>query len=159
MGNTETLLSIGAEALADMKAHACESYPDECCGVLIECPQRGQIVVRCRNVQDEMHAKDPKRYPRTARTAYTPHAGEFKRAVDLWEAPGNKLVAFYHSHPDHDAYFSDEDVRQATPFGEPSYPDALQIVVSVYDRKVKEVKVFRWSEHSAMFAESARLGD
>jgi proteasome lid subunit RPN8/RPN11 len=127
--------------------------------VVIERGERELLVIALLNVQDEMHAKDPERYPRTARTAYTPHAGEFKRAMDVWETPGNKLVAFYHSHPDHDAYFSDEDVRQATPFGGPSYPEALQVVVSVYDGKVKEVKAFRWSERSATFEEAtARSG-
>jgi proteasome lid subunit RPN8/RPN11 len=155
---SDPILSITPDSLSAMQTHARESYPDECCGVVIA-PRGGkQLVVPLRNVQDAMHAKDPERYPRTARTAYTPHAGEFKRAVDLWEAPGSKLVAFYHSHPDHDAYFSDEDVRQATPFGEPSYPEALQIVVSVYDGKVKEVKAFRWSASSERFEEVARLG-
>jgi len=159
MSNRASLVFVRPESLSAIEAHARESYPDECCGVVIDRAGGDQIVVRLRNVQDDMHAKDPLRYPRTARTAYTPHAGDFKRAVDAWEAPGSKLVAFYHSHPDHDAYFSDEDVRQATPFGEPSYPDAVQIVVSVYDRKVEDVKAYRWSQQTAMFAEVARLGD
>jgi proteasome lid subunit RPN8/RPN11 len=101
-----------------------------------------------------MHAKDPERYPRTARIAYTPHAGEFMRAHELWEQQGNRLAAFYHSHPDHPAYFSAEDVAQATPFGEPSYPEAIQIVVSVYERQVKDVKAFRWSESALAYVEA-----
>lgn len=149
--------SIRPDSLLEMQAHACETYPDECCGVLFEDATGTQTVVRLRNVQDEMHAADPRRYPRTARTAYTPHAGEFKRAVDLWELPGNKLVAFYHSHPDHDAYFSDEDVAQATPFGEPSYPDALQLVVSVYGRQVREVRAYVWSSELESFVETGAI--
>jgi proteasome lid subunit RPN8/RPN11 len=140
-------------SVTEIDAHACQAYPDECCGVLVETAAGTQVVVPLRNVQDEMHARDPARYPRTARTAYTPHAGEFKRAVDLWEKPGNRLVAFYHSHPDHDAYFSEEDVAQATPFGEPSYPDALQIVVSVRAGAVEETRAYRWSSDAGMFTE------
>jgi proteasome lid subunit RPN8/RPN11 len=137
--------------LAAMRAHAEETYPDECCGVVVEIAGRELSVVRLRNVQDEMHAKDPVRYPRTARIAYTPDAGEFKRAHDLWDR--NRLVAFYHSHPDHAAYFSAEDLAQATPFGEPSYPEALQIVVSVYGRRTTDMKLFRWSEGDGAYLE------
>jgi len=156
---SESLSRLSPESLAALRDHAVRAYPDECCGVVVDTIDAGQLVIPLRNVQDEMHARDPERYPRTARTAYTPHAGEFKRAVDLWETRGNKLIAFYHSHPDHDAYFSDEDVRQATPFGEPSYPDALQIVLSVYDATVRKVKVFRWSDRAASFQEAGLLGD
>jgi hypothetical protein len=45
-------------------------------------------------------------------------------------------------------------VAQATPFGEPSYPEAIQIVVSVYERQVKDVKAFRWSESALAYVEA-----
>ena len=48
-----------------------------------------------------------------------------------------RILAIYHSHPQHDAYFSAEDSKQATIWDEPSYPDAAQIVVSVFDGKVQ----------------------
>ena len=57
----------------------------------------------------------------------------------------------YHSHPDHDAYFSDEDLAQAAPDGEPSYPEAVQIVVSIYDGEVRDVKAFAWSADSSTY--------
>jgi proteasome lid subunit RPN8/RPN11 len=152
--SSRRLPGIRPDSLEVMLRHSRESYPDECCGVVVDLADGSQSVVVLRNVQDEMHAKDPARYPRTARTAYSPHAGDFKRAHDLWDAAGNRLVAFYHSHPDHGSYFSDEDLAQATPFGEPSYPDALQIVVSVYDREVRDVKAFCWSESEAAFVET-----
>ena len=69
-------------------------------------------------------------------------------------SPGCALAAFYHSHPDHAAYFSEEDVRQATPFGEPSYPDALQIVLSVVDREVLDAKAFAWSAALETYVET-----
>ena len=100
-----------------------------------------------------MHTKDPARYPRTARTAYTGHAGELHAALERAEAPGCRLLAFYHSHPDHAAYFSEEDVVQATPFGEPSYPEAFQVVVSVFDGRVREAKAFSWSATKSTYVE------
>ena len=150
----KALPGIRPQSVQAMFRHAKDVYPDECCGVVVDLADGTQQVVTLRNVQDEMHASDPAHYPRTARTAYSPHAGDFKRAHDQWEAAGNRLVAFYHSHPNHGSYFSDEDVAQATPFGEPSYPDALQIVVSVYDREVRDVKAFRWSQSAAAFVET-----
>ena len=150
---TPTPYTFDERTLAEIHAHGRETYPDECCGVVVDVAGSGETVVRLRNVQDEMHTKDPARYPRTARIAYTPHAGDFKRAHELWEREGNRLLAFYHSHPEHGAYFSDEDVAQATPFGEPSYPEAIQIVVSVYAREVKDVKAFGWSEGAGAYVE------
>lgn len=135
-----------------LAAHALETYPDECCGVLIGTAE-GVEAVRIRNIQDEMHARDPERYPRSARTAYAGHPADLKSALERAERPGNRLVAFYHSHPDHAAYFSEEDVRQATPFGEPSYPDACQIVIAVSERRVGEVKAFAWSPPLETYAE------
>ena len=46
-------------------------------------------------------------------------------------------------------------MRQATPFGEPSYPEALQIVLSVYDREVRDVKAFAWSPDLETYVEEA----
>lgn len=134
--------------------HAVGEYPNECCGVLIRDPSGSVEVARIRNIQDEMHARDPDRYPRTARTAYAGHPLDLKEALERAERPGSSLVAFYHSHPDHASYFSDEDVAQATPFGEPSYPDAVQIVLSVYDREVRDVKGFAWDAERAGYVET-----
>jgi proteasome lid subunit RPN8/RPN11 len=145
---------IDSAAMHQIHVHSEEEYPSECCGVVVEVA--GDVrVVRVRNIQDEMHAKDPARYPRTSRTAYAGHPADLRAALELADGPGCRLVAFYHSHPDHDAYFSAEDTVQATPFGEPSYPDALQIVVSVYERRVRTVKAFAWSEAETSYVEIA----
>ncbi len=144
---------LPAEAVEEMRAHALECFPDECCGVLIGSADGAVEVRRIRNIQDQMHARDPERYPRTARTAYVGDPDDLRDALESADKPGRKLMAFYHSHPDHDAYFSEEDVAQATPFGEPSYPDALQIVISVYGTSVKEIKGFAWSGEDEAFRE------
>ena len=146
-------MKITTAGLRAIEAHALETYPDECCGVIVAGPDGRQDVIRIRNVQNEMHASDPVRYPRTARTAYAGHPADLKAALERGEAPGYVLSAFYHSHPDHEAYFSDEDLAQATPFGEPSYPDALQIVISVFGTEVRAVKAFAWSEPDAAYGE------
>jgi [CysO sulfur-carrier protein]-S-L-cysteine hydrolase len=136
----------------DIAHHAEEEFPDECCGVVLSNGATDRVQ-RLRNIQNELHARDPKTHPRTAAIAYNMDV----RVLDslLLEAGklGYRLKAFYHSHPNHDAYFSAEDRDAATPFGEPTYPDALQIVVSVYDRVVRTIKSFAWSEEKNNFVE------
>ena len=144
-------MKIGHETFAAMRMHALDSYPDECCGVVVGTGAQAETVVRIRNIQDEMHAADPERYPRTARTAYVGDPADLKAALELAERPGGSLRVFYHSHPDHEAYFSEEDVRQATPLGEPSYPQALQIVISLDQNEVRDVKAFAWSDESSTY--------
>ena len=137
--------SLEPGALAAMKKHAGSTYPDECCGVVLAPDEGAMEVVPIRNVQDEMHRVDPDSYPRTARTAYVGDAGELRLALEKADRPRWRLVAFYHSHPDHEAYFSEEDVAQATPFGEPSYPEALQVVIPVDAGRPGREAVFAWS--------------
>jgi [CysO sulfur-carrier protein]-S-L-cysteine hydrolase len=153
--STQTPVKIPRIVLDEVHAHCEEAYPDECCGVIVSLAGGATRAMRIRNIQDEMHQKDPAAYPRTARTAYTGHPQDLRVALEAADEPGCALVAFYHSHPDHDAYFSAEDTAQATPFGEPSYPDALQIVFSVRERRVKNAKAFAWSAADDAYVETA----
>ena len=146
-------MKLHRKAMDEVRRHALEEYPDECCGVIVTLACGGQKALRVRNIQDEMHAKDPERYPRTARTAYAGHPSDLRAALEAADEPGCTLAAFYHSHPDHDAYFSAEDTAQATPFGEPSWPDALQVVVSVREGRVGAIKAFGWSPPQECFVE------
>lgn len=144
-------LAIPRAVYDAIAAHALDAFPEECCGVVVE--RAGAVeAVRVTNVQNEKHAADPERFPRTAATAYTMGPEAAPLLID-YERGRLRIVAFYHSHPQHDAYFSAEDRKQATVWDEPSYPDAGQIVVSVYDRRVQESKAFRWNDEQRDFAE------
>lgn len=147
-------MRLAESTLDALREHALEIYPHECCGAVIRNPDGRDEVVRMVNIQDRMRAEDPQRFPRPASIAYYPDPADLKAALDRSERPGHRLVAFYHSHPDHDAYFSDEDVAQATPWGEASYPDALQIVISVYGTEVRAIKAFAWSSADQTFLET-----
>ena len=107
-------------------------------------------MVPVSNIQDRLHALDPQQYPRTAATAYSMGAEQLP-IVRAHEHGELSIAAVYHSHPQHDAYFSEEDRRNAAPGGEPMYPRAGQIVVSVYDGKVKAVKAFGWDDQRRDF--------
>ncbi|HEY2772809.1 MAG TPA: Mov34/MPN/PAD-1 family protein [Candidatus Binatia bacterium] len=146
---------IQAATMNEVREHCCLEYPDEACGIVVAFADGATRALRIRNIQDEMHAKDPANYPRTARIAYSGHPDDLRRALEVADTGGATLLAFYHSHPDHESYFSAEDTAQATPFGEPSYPDALQLVVSVYDRQVRAIKAFGWSARDGAYVERA----
>jgi molybdopterin converting factor small subunit len=60
---------ITPEEREAIRAQAKEEYPFESCGVILALGDQRRLL-RCRNAQNELHARDPQRYPRDARTAY-----------------------------------------------------------------------------------------
>lgn len=145
--------TLTKSSLAPMHAHAREAYPDECCGMIIERDHRVEIV-RATNVQNELHAEDPDQFPRTAATGYTmgPQAAPVLIGCERGEL---RLLAIYHSHPEREAYFSQEDRRQALGArGEPIYPQAGYIVMSVRNREVRATKLFVWDAAARDYVEA-----
>jgi proteasome lid subunit RPN8/RPN11 len=139
-------------AWEEIVLHAVESFPEECCGIILF-NGRTDVVRRCTNRQNELHALDPETYPRNATTAYAMDPKELERILEQAEAVGMAIKAFYHSHPNHAAYFSEEDKAFASPFGEPIYPDSVQIVISVFDRVVRNLRAYAWAEERRDFME------
>ena len=107
---------ITSDELEAIKRHAIREYPNEACGVILTQGSRRQLV-RLRNVQNELNAKDPDKYPRTAAQAYAVDAEILQllnQVVDL----GVTLSVIYHSHVDAQwhgtgAYFSETDKKNA----------------------------------------------
>src|SRR3990172_8659347 len=67
---------------------------------------------------------------------------------------GWEVAAFYHSHPDHAAYFSEEDTERALFHGEPLHPDTAYIILGLDAAEVRELKAFRWDAAKKAFVES-----
>jgi [CysO sulfur-carrier protein]-S-L-cysteine hydrolase len=141
---------LSAAIWNEISRHAQDTFPEECCGVIFSNGTMDRVQ-RLRNIQNQLHALDPQTYPRTALIAYAMNPKELEAVIDAAQEHGAKLKAFYHSHPNHDAYFSEEDKAFASPFGEPTFPGAVQLVVSIYDRTVKRICAFAWSEESKDF--------
>ena len=146
------MMRLGKALYDAICAHAVECFPHECCGFLVD-RGSGLEVARVTNVQNDKHAENPEQFPRTAEIAYT--MGREAGPILVDHDRGRLTIrAIYHSHPQHDeSYFSAEDKKQATVWDEPSYPDAAQIVISLFDREVKDAKAFRWSEAARDFIE------
>jgi len=151
------MIEIESTALEAMHAHAVEGFPEEVCGVLFASPS-GQVVRRMANVQNALHAADPQANPRDARTAYQFDAAELLAVTRQGDEPGWRIVLFYHSHPQHGAYFSDTDKTRALFGGEvelgPAFPGVAYLVISVYDRVVKDRRAFAWDDDATDFVET-----
>jgi proteasome lid subunit RPN8/RPN11 len=78
-----------------------------------------------------------------------------QRLIDDREAAGVPLRAIYHSHPDHDAYFSETDSAAAAPLGEPSFPGVVHLVYSVRGGRAGDVKAFDWGADEGRYVEIA----
>jgi proteasome lid subunit RPN8/RPN11 len=125
-----------------IRTQAAQEYPFESCGVILRRADERRLLP-CHNAQNELHARDPARYPRDARTAYYIDPKDLLRIGDL-ERQGFSVAVIYHSHVDAGAYFSETDRRQALVGGEPAYPGAVYVVTSVMRGAVDAMTAFRW---------------
>jgi proteasome lid subunit RPN8/RPN11 len=144
--------TLTEEVKTEISQHAQTTFPEECCGVVLSNGMTDRVV-RLKNMQNARHAEDPEKYPRNATIAYSMDEQQLDSVCLEANRIGYVLKALYHSHPDHDAYFSTEDRAGATPFGEPTYPEAAQIVISVRSRMVREIRAFAWSDEKSDFVE------
>ncbi len=132
------------DELAEIRRHAETEYPSECCGVILTRGRDERRRLRCRNVQDALHASDPVTHPRDSRTAYHIDPKDLLQ-IGRQEADGYVVSVIYHSHCDAGAYFSETDKRNALFGREPAYPDATYVVVSVVSGRVAAAEAFRWN--------------
>jgi len=66
------------------------------------------------------------------------------------------LKIVYHSHPDHEAYFSSTDRRQACSFDPdyPDYPETAYVVISIMGGKFNRAATFAWDSEKQEFVET-----
>ena len=135
-------------------AQAEREFPYECCGFIIG---DGAIeeVRPIANIQNRKHAENPAAFIRDARTAFLMDPQEHLAVLNEIDRRKLKLLTVYHSHPDHDAYFSATDRAQACSFDptEPDYPDTVYIVMSVRVGKFVRAAAFGWESAAKDFVE------
>jgi proteasome lid subunit RPN8/RPN11 len=105
------MLKISQSDYAALRQHGEETYPHECCGVLLgrfedDGAKAVSRIARCGNTrEDSPHNRyhiDPKELIRIQREG---------------RERGEDIVGFYHSHPDHPARWSSTDLAEAHWFG------------------------------------------
>jgi adenylyltransferase/sulfurtransferase len=146
---------IKQASLDAIVAQAEREFPYECCGFIIGTGTTEEARP-ITNIQNRKHAEDPAAFPRDARTAFLMEPKE--HLAVLREVDDRKLALkiVYHSHPDHDAYFSETDRTQACSFdpAEPDYPDTTYVVMSVRAGKFARAAAFVWEPAAKEFVET-----
>ena len=117
----------------EIREHARETYPDECCGALIERDGRTVEAFRLPNTTSAGARRRFRIGPSDYRLAE-------QRARDL----GAGLGGFYHSHPDHPARPSNNDLEQA-------WPNLTYVIVSVTSGSPGEMTAWRLREDRSAF--------
>jgi proteasome lid subunit RPN8/RPN11 len=100
------MLKIGDKEYAAIRQHGEETYPYECCGVLLGSVDGDARVVtttvRCGNTRTD-----------SAHNRYNIDPRELVRIQREGRERGEDIVGFYHSHPDHPAQWSQTDLAEA----------------------------------------------
>lgn len=124
------MLKIPGYIYEEFRAHGEETYPHECCGVLLghfedDGSKTVTRAVPCGNTrEDSPHNRyniDPKELVRIQREG---------------RQHGEDIVGFYHSHPDHPAQWSPTDLAEAHWIG------CSYVITSVEKRKAARTNSF-----------------
>ena len=100
-------LKISKSLWAELREHGVETYPHECCGVLVGSHEVDGLkvvdkLVRCGNTRvDSPHNR------------YHIAPAEIAKIQREAMMQGTDIVGFYHSHPDHPAKWSPTDLAEA----------------------------------------------
>jgi [CysO sulfur-carrier protein]-S-L-cysteine hydrolase len=150
-----TTPSIHRPSMDAIVAQAEREFPNECCGFIIGDAEIEEVRP-ITNIQDRMHQKDPAEFPRDARTAFLMEPKEHLAVMNEIDRRRLVLKIVYHSHPDHDAYFSATDRAQACSFDPefPDYPDTAYIVMSIRAGKFARAAAFIWDDAKKEFVEA-----
>lgn len=145
-------LPVSVRALAELREHARETHPEECCGLILG-RKRADLerVVRCRNEMTRLHRQDCEQFPHDGREAFHMNEADVLQAQRFADAEGWIVTGVYHSHADAGPYFSTLDQEFASQPGFP-FPDAMHVVISVLEGMVKEVAAFARHDSSSGFA-------
>ncbi len=164
-------LTITRSALDVVEKDALRGYAadEEACGYLqgpADAPLLCNECVVMTNVANKLHAIDPERYFRTARTFFSFNEKKFDDAVHKSAAQGKPIKVLYHTHLDTGAYFSPTDAAVMS-MGQPPEAEGGEIVMgsgpnwplaflvtSVRDHKIAEHRLFVWDNATRSFVTS-----
>jgi len=121
-------LRIKRKDLKAVEKHALESFPLECCGLMIGKVKEDVFYVEKVVSADNIH-KSGVSFEADAELVY--------RAIDEAEAKGLALIGIYHSHPNMNAYISARDAEIMK-----LWPNVAWLVLGVTREKIVENKAF-----------------
>lgn len=99
------MLCIDKDKINEIEKEARQSYPVECCGLLIGTNTSEKKVIEVRSIRNTNTERSHDRYEIEGR--------EFIKADKEAARKGLQIIGIYHSHPDHPAIPSDFDTEHA----------------------------------------------
>jgi len=127
----EVVVNIRCEIIEEMKEHALQEFPNECCGMLSGKEDLIDGISRCTN----------QRSSPTEFSVSPPELFQFFRSL---RKQGRDFLGIYHSHPEGNPAPSRRDEEEF------NYPDASYWIVSL-NNGLASVRCFEWGR--AGFAE------
>jgi len=124
-------VSVGILKL--IRDEAEKAYPFECCGFLLGEPNRIHSIIPATNNSDE-----------EKRRRFRIDPDDYISAEQSAAESGFGVIGFYHSHPDHPAYPSENDREQALPY-------YLYIIVAVKSGQAGDTTCWRLAEDRLAF--------
>ena len=100
------MLKLNEQIYVAIRRHGEETYPHECCGVLL-----GRAVDGVNDVEDAIRAGNTR--TDSAHNRYNIAPQELVRIQRQARERSLDIVGFYHSHPDHPAQWSKTDFAEA----------------------------------------------
>jgi proteasome lid subunit RPN8/RPN11 len=104
------MLKFSKSHYEEIRRHGEETYPYECCGVLL-----GQMEEDARIVTSTVRAGNTRHD--SPQNRYNIDPKELVRIQREGRGRGEDIIGFYHSHPDHPARWSPTDLAEAHWFG------------------------------------------
>ncbi|NJL82806.1 MAG: M67 family metallopeptidase [Chloroflexaceae bacterium] len=145
-------LTLTAQDLEAIRAHAQQTYPEECCGLLLGTDKTVVQVIPTANSWSEAVAVyfqelDPAPHGKNDRFSIDPQT-----LLQVQKEARNRnlnIIGIYHSHPDHPAVPSACDRRLA-------WPEYSYVIVSV---TLNQVRSWLLAESGEFQAEAIVIGD
>jgi proteasome lid subunit RPN8/RPN11 len=132
-------LLISAEHLEQLCAQLQAAYPEEGCGLLI-----GTWSRHLTTVEHIVPAHNAWPVAEERRTRYEIAPDLIARADREAGRSGHDIVGVYHSHPDHSAELSAQDLDGA-------WPDLSYLIVSVQNQNVSSILSYRITGEASAF--------
>ena len=130
------MLRIEYSDFEALRAHGEETYPNECCGVLLgkNIAGDGNSAAATNHVQQTVRAGNTR--TDSAHNRYNIAPQELVKIQRQARGLGLDIVGFYHSHPDHPAQWSPTDLAEAHWLG------CSYIITSIEQGKAKTTNSF-----------------
>lgn len=135
------MIALGSQQEDEIRRHAVEEYPHECCGLLIG---RFDETARKRVFEIYPVSNAREREDRHNRSLILPE--EYMRGERYARQLGLEVVGNYHSHPDHPAAPSQFDLEHA-------WPTWSYVIVSVREGRASDLRSWEMKEDRSRFDE------